>query len=149
MLFRSSAQRSSLFTLLSFLNTTKYPPSLLYLLMTLGPGLLFLWAVDREVPRPLRLALDFGRVPLFYFVLHIVLIHLLALLACWYRYGMVHWVFESPTLDKYPFTQPPGWPLSLGYVYAIWVSVVVCLWPICRWYAGVKARRRDWWLSYL
>lgn len=144
-----AAQRSAVFTVLSFLNTTKYPPSLLFLLMTLGPALLFLRAVDAKVPEWLRPTAIFGRVPLFYFALHVVLIHLLALVACWYRYGAVHWMFESPTLDRYPITQPPGWPLPLPYIYAIWVLVVATLWPICRWYAFLKERRRDWWLSYL
>lgn len=147
---RWSVQRSSVFTVLSFLNVTKYPPSLLFLLMTIGPGLLVLSAIDVTVPRWLRPAIEFGRVPLFYFALHIVLIHLLALVVCWYRFGSVHWVFESPSPDMYPFHQPPGWPLSLPWVYAIWAGVVLSLWPLCRWYAALKARRRDWWwLSYL
>jgi len=142
-------QRSGVFTVLSFLNTTKYPPSLLFLLMTLGPALLFLRVFDTRVPRWLRPAGVLGRVPLFYFVLHVPLIHLLALVACWYRYGKVHWVFESPRPDLYPFTQPPGWPLPLPYIYIIWVLVVGALWPVCRWYASLKERRRDRWLSYL
>ena len=147
---RWSVQRSPAFTLLAFLNTTKYPPSLLFLLMTLGPALLVLSAVDVSVPRWLRPAIVFGRVPLFYFALHVVLIHLLALVVCWYRFGAVHWVFESPRPDTYPFTQPPGWPLSLPYVYGIWLGVVATLWPLCRWYASLRERRRDlWWLSYL
>jgi uncharacterized membrane protein len=148
-LVRWSVQRSGTFTFLSYLNTTKYPPSLLFLLMTLGPALLFLRAVDAEVPRWLRPAIVFGRVPLFYFALHIVLIHLLVLVVCWYRFGTVHWVFESPQPDQYPFRQPPGWPLSLAWVYAIWFAVVAALWPVCRWFASLKARRHDWWLSYL
>lgn len=144
-----AAQRSSVFTLLSFLNTTKYPPSLVFLLMTLGPALLFLRGLDAGVPKWLRPVAVLGRVPLFYFALHVVVIHLLALVACWYRYGAVHWMFESPRPDQYPFTQPPGWPLPLPHIYAIWVLVVATLWPICRWYASLKERRRDWWLSYL
>lgn len=144
-----TARASSAFTALSYLNTTKYPPSLLFLLMTLGPALLFLRSIDARIPRWLLPAEVLGRVPLFYFVLHVVLIHLIALAVCWYRYGDVHWVFESPTPDKYPFTQPPGWPLPLLYIYAFWWLVVLMLWPICRWFAAVKARRRTWWLGYL
>jgi uncharacterized membrane protein len=144
-----SEQPMAMFTVLSFLNTTKYPPSLLFLLMTLGPALLFLRAIDNRVPRWLRPVEVLGRVPLFYFVLHVVLIHLLALVVCWYRFGEIHWVFESPTPDKYPFTQPPGWPLPLPWLYAFWWLVVLTLWPICRWFAALKQRRRDWWLSYL
>ena len=97
-----SPQATPFFTLLSFLNATKYPPSLLFLLMTLGPAMLFLRAVDGGVPRALRPALVFGRVPLFYFVLHFPLIHLLAVLTCLVRYGTAHWMFESPDLGNYP-----------------------------------------------
>lgn len=147
--FRWSTQRSSVFTALSFLNTTKYPPSLLFLLMTLGPALVLLSVVEAKSPRWLRPATVYGRVPLFYFALHFILIHLLALIVCWARYDAVHWVFESPQPDMYPFHQPPGWPVSLPVIYAIWIGVVASLWPACRWYAALKERRRDWWLSYL
>ena len=146
---RWAHQRSALFTALSFINTTKYPPSLLYLLMTLGPALLFLRAVDGRTPRALQPALVFGKVPMFYYVLHIVLIHLIAVGVCVARYGSAHWMFESPSIDKYPITQPPGWPVPLPVVWLIWVCVVVLLYPVCRWFAGVKRRRTDWWLSYL
>ncbi len=146
---RWTAQRAALFTVLSFLNTTKYPPSLLFLLMTLGPAALLLAAVDRSTPRVLRPALVYGRVPLFYFVLHLIAIHLLAILVCYLRYGTAHWMFESPGLDRYPFTQPPGWGYPLPIVYLAWVSVVALLYLPCRWFAAVKLRRRDWWISYL
>jgi uncharacterized membrane protein len=142
-------QKSAAFTVLSFLNTTKYPPSLLFLLMTLGPAMLLLRAFEGGTPRWLRPALVFGRVPLFYFVLHLVLIHLLALVVCAVRYGGVHWVFESPDLGQYPFHAPPGWGLSLPGVYLAWVLVVVALYPLCAWFADLKRRRSDAWLSYL
>ena len=144
-----SAQRSATFTVLSFLNVTKYPPSLLFLLMTLGPLFLLLRALDGSAPPLLRPVAVLGRVPLFYFVLHIVLIHLLALVICFARYGEVHWVFESPTLDDFPFREPPGWPLALPWVYALWIVVVLTLWPLCRWFAEVRRRRTEWWLRYL
>lgn len=146
---RWSVQRTTVFTALSFINATKYPPSLLYLLMTLGPALLFLRMVDGGIPRGLRPALVFGKVPMFYYVLHIVLLHLLAAVACLARYGTAHWMFESPTLDKYPVTQPAGWPAPLPVVWLVWLLVVVLLYPLCRWFAAVKRRRTDWWLSYL
>lgn len=146
---RWSVQHSQVFTALSFLNTTKYPPSLLFLLMTLGPLFLFLRAIDAGAPRAFDRVATLGRVPLFYFVLHIALIHVLAVVVCFARYGEVHWMFESPTLADFPFTQPPGWPLSLPWVYLIWWVVVLMLWPLCRWFADVKRRRRDWWLGYL
>ncbi len=144
-----SPQRSPLFTLLSFLNTTKYPPSLLFLLMTLGPAALLLAWLDRGTPGALRPALVYGRVPLFYFVLHLMLIHILAIVVCYARFGTAHWMFESPALDRYPFTPPPGWGYPLPVVYAAWVTVVALLYAPCRWFASVKMRRRDWWLSYL
>jgi hypothetical protein len=133
---------------LSFLNTTKYPPALLFLLMTLGPTTLFLWAVDAATPRWLRPALIFGKVPMFYYLLHIPLIHLLALAFCYARYGQVHWMFESPNLGSFPVTPPPGWGYPLPIVYLVWMVVVVTLYPLCRWFAGVRQRRSDAWLSY-
>lgn len=142
-------QASALFTVLSFLNTTKQAPSLLFLLMTLGPAMLLLWAIDRRTPAVLRPALVIGKVPLFYFISHFVLIHLLAVVVCYARYGSAHWMFESPDLGNYPFTPPPGWGFSLPTVYAVWALVVVSLYPLCKWFGELKQRRRDWWLSYL
>ncbi len=146
---RWSTQKSAAFTVLSFLNTNKYPPSLLFLLMTLGPALLFLWAVDGGTPQWLRPALVLGKVPMFYYLLHFPLIHLLAVGVCYARYGQAHWMFESPTIAQFPVTTPPGWGYSLSVVYLIWVSVVLALYPLCRWFAGLKQRRSDAWLSYL
>jgi uncharacterized membrane protein len=144
-----TAQRSPLFSVLSFLNTTKYPPSLLFLLMTLGPALLILWMADARAPSLFKPAVVVGKVPLFYFALHLSLIHLLAVAVCYARYGTAHWMFESPRLDQYPITPPPGWGYSLPIVYLVWAIVVVVLYPLCRWYARVKERRDIWWLSYL
>jgi uncharacterized membrane protein len=143
-----STQRSAAFTALSFLNTTKYPPSLLFLLMTLGPTALLLWAVDAATPPWLYPALIFGKVPMFYYLLHIPLIHTLALIVCYARYGQVHWMFESPGLGQFPVTPPPGWGYSLPFIYLIWAIVVVTLFPLCRWFAGVRQRRNNAWLSY-
>ena len=146
---RRSPQKSAFFTILSFLNTTKYPPSLLFLLMTLGPALLFLRAFDHRTPQFLRPALVYGKVPLFYYVLHFPLIHLIAVAICYARYGHIYWMFQSPTLDQYPFTRPPGWGFSLPGVYAIWAFVVIAVYPACRWYAALKQRSSNPWLSYL
>lgn len=146
---RWSTQKSAAFTALSFLNTNKYPPSLLFLLMTLGPALVFLWAVDERTLRLLHPVLTFGRVPLFFFLLHIPLIHLIAVAVCYVRYAHVHWMFESPTIAQFPFTSPPGWGFSLRFVYLFWICIVIALYPLCRWFADVKQRRRTAWLSYL
>jgi uncharacterized membrane protein len=142
-------QRSAAYTALSFLNTTKYPPSLLFLLMTLGPALLLLSAFDGRTPYFLRPALIIGKVPMFYYLLHFALIHLLAVIICFARYGHIHWMFQSPDLSHYPITFPPGWGLTLPFVYLIWASVVVAMYPLCGWFAAVKQRRNDPWLSYL
>jgi len=145
---RWAVQKSTLFTALSFLNTCKYPPSLLFLLMTLGPALVFLWAVEKRTPKLLRPALVFGKAPMFYFLLHVPLIHLIAVGACYARYGHVHWMFESPSIGQFPFTPPTGWGFSLPIVYLFWICVVIALFPLCRWFAAVKRRRSDAWLSY-
>lgn len=143
-----STQKSAVFTVLSFLNTNKYPPSLLYLLMTLGPAMLFLWAVDGSTPLFLRPALVIGKVPMFYYLLHIPLIHLIAVAVCYARYGHVYWMFQSNGLQDFPITAPPGWGYSLPIVYLIWACVVITLYPLCRWFAALKQRRGDAWLSY-
>jgi uncharacterized membrane protein len=143
-----STQKSAAFTVLSFLNTNKYPPSLLFLLMTLGPALLFLWVVDGGTPRFLRPALALGKVPMFYYLLHFPLIHLIAVAVCYARYGQAHWMFESSTIAQFPVTTPPGWGFSLPVIYLIWASVVLALYPLCRWFAALKQRRSDAWLSY-
>ncbi len=146
---RWSSQPTSAHTVLSFLNTTKYPPSLLFLLMTCGPVLLLLRAMDGATPRVLKPALTIGRVPLFYFVVHFTLIHALAVVVCLVKYGTAHWMFESPDLAHYPFTAPPGWGHSLAGVYLVWALVVTTMYPLCRWFAALKQRRTDAWLSYL
>jgi uncharacterized membrane protein len=145
---RWTTQKSAAFTLLSFLNTTKYPPSLLYLLMTLGPAMLILWAIDGRTPQFLQPALTVGNVPMFYYLLHVPLIHLIAVVVCYARYGQAHWMFESPTPFDFPITKPPGWGYSLPIVYMIWIFVVLALYPLCSWFADLKRRRTDAWLSY-
>ncbi|WP_323847140.1 DUF1624 domain-containing protein [Microbulbifer magnicolonia] len=130
-------------TLVSFFNLEKYPPSLLYLLMTLGPGLLLL-AWSERLRGPLVDVINtFGRVPFAYYVLHIYIAHLLALgLAQWQGFG---WFAAAGGW----WTLPEGYGLPLPVVYLVWLAVVALLYPFCRWLAAVKARRRDWWLSYL
>ncbi len=144
-----TTQRSALWTLIAFLNTNKYPPSLLFLLMTLGPTLLLLGAFENAVPRLLRPALIIGRVPLFFYILHFYLIHLLASAASYVRFGEVANTFRSPDLAHFPFTQPPGWGAPLSVIYLLWIAVLVLMFPLCYWYAKLKGRRRDRWLSYV
>jgi uncharacterized membrane protein len=144
-----AVQAVSTRTVLSFINATKYPPSLLYLLMTLGPAMLILRALDGRTPSALRPAHVFGTVPLFYFIVHLPLIHLLAVVACAAQYGAVHWMFESPRLEQFPVAFPPGWGFSLPAVYAVWALVVIAMYPLCRWFAGLKQRQDALWLRYL
>jgi len=135
-------QNDALFTLFSFLNCEKYPPSLLFLLMTIGPAITALAIFDRP-PGPVgRWFVVFGRVPMFFYLIHAPLLRLLACLAMLPRYGAG--VF---TLDL--MRPPSDFGFSLPVVYAAWIGAVVTLYFPCRWYAGVKQRRRDWWLSYL
>jgi uncharacterized membrane protein len=146
----SAQPRGAAFTALSFLNLTKYPPSLLFLLMTLGPALLMLRATDGRTPSSLlRPAYIIGKVPMFYYLAHVLALHLLAVVVSMVRYGTAHYMFESSTPAQFPVTQPPGWPNPLPVVYLFWIGVVVVLFPLCRWYASLKARSGNPLLSYL
>jgi hypothetical protein len=138
-----SPQATATLTVLSFLKVHKYPPSLLYVLMTLGPVLLLL-ALSESRRGALAGVLEvFGRVPLFFYVLHIVLVHALAgLVALWAGHG-------TSVLTGFFFDFPKTWGYGLPVVYGMWLVVLVLLYPLCRWFAAVKRRRNDWWLSYL
>lgn len=139
-------QTSGVFTVLSFLDCTKYPPSLLYLLMTLGPALVALSIFDRELGRWARPVIVFGRVPLFYYLLHLPLIHLLAGLITYVRQGNADGIWHGP------FGPGPADPENFGFkllgVYAVWLAVILLLYPLCRWFADLKQSRREAWLSY-
>lgn len=141
-----SAQESAALTVLSFLNTTKYPPSLLYLLMTLGPALLALAWLERAPRGPLARALTtYGRVPLFYFVVQWFVAHALAIALSLAAGKPVTHLFGMPGA-----TPPlPGAGFGLGVTYLVWLAGLAVTFPLCRWFAGVKRRRTDWWLSYL
>ena len=150
--FRWSWQPSATLTVLSFLNTTKYPPSLAFLLMTLGPALVLLSAFDRlSFPRSSPLIV-FGRVPLFYFVLHFLAAHAAIVLMSLARYGTaaLGFMFQPvPSMGGPAKAFPPDFGFDLWVAYAVWIAIVVGLYPICRWFAAVKERNRSWWLSYL
>jgi uncharacterized membrane protein len=130
-------------TLMAFMDVEKYPPSLLFLLATVGPALLMLAAFERMQGWFAEGLQTFGRVPLFFYVLHIALAHLAAgLLALSMGYGTV-------VLDGFFISFPPTWGIGLAGVYAAWLFVVAALYPACRWFADLKEQRRDWWLYYL
>src|SRR5689334_24658540 len=153
-------QSTAVKTVLSFLAVSKYPPSLLFLLMTLGPAFLFLaWAerndngagqnVMLRAPNTLSLRsffITYGRVPLFFYLLQWIVAHTLAIVAGVIAGKPVDYLFTNIV-----FAPPakPGSGFGLVTVYALWILGVLLLYPLCRWYANVKATRRDWWLSYL
>jgi uncharacterized membrane protein len=145
-----SKQPSDLFTFLSFLNCTKYPPSLLYLLMTLGPAIMFLALFDRPLGSWARPLIVFGRVPMFFYILHIPLIHGGAVLLDIYRFGWSPQAHDGPwAVNKEVVEQFEHYGISLPMVYLVWIGVVFLLYWPCRWFAEVKRRRRDAWLSYI
>ena len=135
-------------TLMSFLDPNKYPPSLLYLLMTLGPALIFLANSENLRGRVVNFFSTFGRVPFFYYILHIYLIHFIAMLLAqftgygWRSMVLTEWVSASPGLKGYGF--------RLWVVYLVWISVIVLLYPICKKFDRYKMGHKEkWWLSYL
>jgi uncharacterized membrane protein len=143
-----TVQSNSLYTFLSFLNVAKYPPSLSYALITLGPSLLFLAVSEKYSGKLVNIVTALGRVPMFYYIVHLYVIHLLALVAAvatgFTVSDMVFdtWVTDSPNLKGYGF--------SLGVVYIIWIVLVLSLIPLCLWYDKYKRKHRDKrWLSYL
>lgn len=142
-----SAQSSGAYTLMSFLNCTKYPPSLDYLLMTLGPLLLLLAAFERfALPSAIARALEtFGRVPLFFYVVHLYLLSISAATFAYLRWGGEHAFAPPPDGHR----GCPEW--SLPATYAAWASAIAILYLPSRWFAALKEKRAKdwWWLSYL
>lgn len=147
---RWSHQSSALFTVLSFLNTTKYPPSLDFLLMTLGPALMALSWLERFRFAPTNPLVVFGRVPFLYYVAHLAFVHLIAIGMNFLRYGWKPFLLLPPPSMGSPrglFPANYGYPLLA--VYAVWIAVLLALYPLCLWFSRLKQRRHDWWLSYL
>jgi len=138
-----ATQHSSWFTLLSFLNVSKYPPSLDYVLMTLGPVLMLLAVTERLHGWPARTLRTVGQVPLFAYVVHLFLVHALA-----GTLGVLAGHGTSMLSQLFVF-YPAGWGLGLAGVYLCWLLVLALLIPGCRWFAGIKRQHKHWWLSYL
>ncbi|HXV77340.1 MAG TPA: heparan-alpha-glucosaminide N-acetyltransferase domain-containing protein [Candidatus Polarisedimenticolaceae bacterium] len=134
--------------LLSFLNTTKYPASLDFLLMTLGPTIAAIPLLERARGRLAGAVAVFGRVPFFFYVLHIPLIHALAIVVSLLRLGEVSpWLFaDHPMGNPRP---PEGYAWGLPLLYGVWLVAIVLLYAACRWFARVKATRSSPWLRYL
>ena len=143
-----AVQKTPIYTLLSFFNVAKYPPSLLFTLITLGPALIALSFMERWKGKFSTILLVFGRVPLFYYFLHVLVIHTVALLALelsggnWRDFILTSEAFSSDRLANF------GYPL-IG-VYLLWLGLIVLLYPLCKWYMAYKAgNRQKWWLKYL
>lgn len=142
-------QQTALFTFLSFIDTTKYPPSLLYILMTLGPGCIFLALTENVTSSFSKFVSIYGRVPMFYYILHIYLIHLLAMITSelFTSYDWSRWIFHEPLWFIQSFR---GYGFPLWVVYLVWILVFVGLYPLCKWYDRYKQSHKEkWWLSYL
>jgi uncharacterized membrane protein len=143
-----STQKNGMFTLMSFLNVTKYPVSLQYTLMTLGPVLIVMsWMenIKTNIFEPMRII---GRVPLFYYILHFYLIHFSSLCVYMITTG-TSWSDVDFHFSKSFGGIPAGAGYSLGWVYVAWISIVVVLYPLCKWYHRYKSTHRHWWLGYL
>jgi uncharacterized membrane protein len=133
----------TLSTILDFMNVSKYPPSLLFVLATLGPATVFCAYADRLPPAVGNVLVTYGRAPFAFYVAHFYVIHVLSV-----GLGVLQGFQASQMLTIMLFF-PKGYGVSLPIVYVIWIAVVVSLYPLCRWVSDVKARRMDWWLSYL
>jgi uncharacterized membrane protein len=130
-------------TVMSFLATTKYPPSLLYVLMTLGPAAIFCAFAERLGRGVKDVLATYGRAPFAFYVAHLYLIHAMTILL-----GTAQGFSPEQFFTAYRF-YPKGYGVTLAGVYLIWIAVVVALYPLCRWVTSMKARRTDWWLSYV
>jgi uncharacterized membrane protein len=142
----SSQPRGAFYTFLSFLNTTKYPPSLLFLCMTIGPVLMLLSVSEQWKNKSTALLNMFGRVPMFYYILHFYVIHaLLVILFFIQGYGA-----DDIITPNVPFLfRPPGIGVNLLGLYVIWIIVILILYPLCKWYDKYKSSHHQWWLKYL
>lgn len=130
-------------TVVDVLDATKYPPSLHYLLMTLGPAFMLLGAFELMHGKVAAWLVVIGRVPFFFYILHIYVIHGVAIAV-----GVIQGFSIAQIAVEFEL-YPPEFGVNLGVVYLFWIGIVLALYPACAWFAGVKARRRDRWLSYL
>jgi uncharacterized membrane protein len=142
----SQQPRGTVFTFLSFLNLNKYPPSLMYLCMTLGPGLIFLALIEKVQNRFTSIFNVYGRVPMFYYILHFYFIHLIVVAVFFAQgFGAKDIVPEGIPF----FFKPNGLGFGLWGVYVIWSLLVIVLYPLCKKYNQYKSTHQLWWLSYL
>lgn len=149
--FAWSVQKNSLFTVLSFINVQKYPPSLLYMCITVGPALILLAWIEKIQNGFTNTIRIYGRTAFFYYLIHFYLIHLLSALCFFGRGHSVQDAINIATSNSLPFLFiKPGEGYNLAIVYLIWIVVVVSLYPLCKWYDAYKTKHKEkWWLSYL
>ena len=141
-----SGQKEGFRTFLSFMNVTKYPPSLMFTLMTQGPLLLALAFAENAANGLTRFFTVYGKVPFFFFMLHFYVIHLLTMIAVLTS----GYTWQQATDDKLFFKfRPFDFGYELGWVYLIWILIVLALYLPCRWFGEYRAREKKWWLSYL
>ncbi|MEK6152761.1 heparan-alpha-glucosaminide N-acetyltransferase domain-containing protein [Flavobacteriaceae bacterium 3-367] len=143
-----SPQESMGFTIMSFFNVTKYPPSLMYLLITLGPSILFLAFAEKWQGTLMDKLVTIGRVPMFFYIVHLYVIHAVAVVAA----IATGFDFSDMIIDLWITLQPElqGYGFGLWTVYLLWVLIVLALYPLCSWYDTYKSSHREkWWLSYL
>ena len=141
-------QKTGLYTFFSFMNVQKYPPSLLFMCATVGCALLFLAFTDKVNNRLSRFITVYGRVPFLYYVLHFFLIHLISACLFFTRgHSFEEGIHNDSTIT--PNFIIPGEGYSLGIIYLLWIGIVLCLYPVCKWFSEYKRTHKDWWLSYL
>jgi len=136
---------SFLFTFMSFINTTKYPPSLLYLLMTIGPSLILLSLTETFKNKIEQFFIVFGRVPLFFYLIHLYFLHFVAFIATLFSYSWNETIQAQTKMSEFP----SGYGFSLMIVYLVWIATVFILYPICKRYNNFKSTHQLWWLSYI
>lgn len=144
-----SVQKNSLYTMLSFVNVRKYPPSLLYMSLTIGVAFIFLAFIKRAGGRVSKIIIVFGRVPFFYYIIHFYLLHFIAIIMFLARgHSVAEGMAGAPGLP-FKFVEP-GEGFGLTGVYIVWILVVAALYPLCKWYDSYKTNHREkWWLGYL
>jgi len=142
-----AVQKNAVYTFLSFINTHKYPPSLLYMCMTLGPAILFLAWAGKAKSKLTAIITVYGRVPFLYYVVHFYLLHLICTILFFARGHSVAEGLHSGQLV--PNFVIPGEGYSLLFVYVMWLLVVASMYPLCKWFSEYKKTHRQWWLSYL
>ncbi len=133
-------------TIMSFLNVTKYPPSLIYLSLLIGMAMVLMSLLDRDLGAWSKPFQNIGQVPFFFYVLHIPILHLAGILFALYQFGDASWLYGAP-LKKSP--EEFVYEYQLLPTYIAWFLAVLALYYPSKWFASLKQTRKDWWLSYL